>query len=109
MSLNIRSLEQPFKGTDVFNNAELYNIEMEKDPELLLPYSMKKYSAMEIDDLIEIFQYNHRFFVYDELYNRSLIHFKKLNPKNCYKSNIKFKKFMNEKLLKGYKRIVVIN
>jgi len=99
----------PFKGKDVFNNAELYNIEMEKDPELLLPYSMKKYSAMEIDDLIEIFPYNHRFFVYDELYNRSLIHFKKLNPKNCYKSNIKFKKFMNEKLLKGYKRIVVIN
>jgi len=90
----------PFKGTKLYKDSKNYNIEIDKDPEFLLPYYIKKHPFININDLVEIFPYNHRFFIHDEIYNKSAIHFKKINAKSYYISNNLFRKQMIRKFLK---------
>lgn len=83
----------PFHGTEIFNKYRKYNMKIKKNPQFLLPYFIKKYSAVKINELLDIFPFDSNFTL-DEIFRRSLKYFKKIPTKNQFKTIKTFKKLL---------------
>ena len=87
----------PFHGTEVFKRYKEFDMSVKEHPDFLLPYYINKYSKIDIKHIIELIPKDSQFFVFDEIFSRSLHVFKKLKKKEFFKSSEEFRKFLLKK------------